>query len=281
MTNDESMTKAQMTNDETRCATMREFFRHFLIRHSNLPALSLPNGIRHSLFVIRHSERRFFAQQTLLRAFLVIAIAGLTSGCAIAALFARAMPQPKVQAAYKGLQKQRVAVMVWTDRAMAIDWPTLKLDLSRGLQSRLQEQAQPKDHPKELEGTTFAAPESVIRFQRDHPEIETQLITDVAPRMDIDRLIYLEVEQFHTRPEQSLELFRGSITVNLKVVENADGKAKVTFQQDNIHVVYPSTGPEEGTPGLNDADVYEQTLTALATQVVNHFVPHPPDEDAK
>ena len=252
-----------MTNDETKARGDTLLFRHSVIRHSNL--------IRHSNFVIRH----------VVRTVLLLTIITAASGCAIAALFAEAMPKPKVPPAYKGLQKERVAVMVWTDRAMAIDWPMLKLDLGRGVQSRLQEQAQQKDHPKELEGTTFAAPESVIRFQRDHPETETQLISDVAPRMDINRLIYIEVEQFHTRPEQSLELFRGGITVNLKVVENSDGKAKVAFQRDNIHVVYPPNGPEEGTPGLNDAEVYEKTLTALATQIVNQFVPHPPDEEQK
>jgi hypothetical protein len=165
---------------------------------------------------------------------------------------------------------------------MTIDWPSLKLDLSRGIQSRLQQQAQQKkDRPKELEGTTFAAPESVIRFQRDHPETDTQPIIEVAPRMNIDRLIYIEIEQFHTRPEQSLELFRGSITASLKVVEIADGKAKVAYQREKLHVDYPAKGPEEGTPGLGDADVYEKTLEAFAIQVVNEFVPHSADEDEK
>ncbi|HSZ58052.1 MAG TPA: hypothetical protein VK797_20480, partial [Tepidisphaeraceae bacterium] len=125
----------------------------------------------------------------------------------------------------------------------------------------------------------FAAPESVIRFQRDHPETETQAITDVAPRMDIDRLIYIEIEQFYTRPEESLELFRGSISANLKVVEIVDGKAKIAFQVDRMQIKYPVKAPDEGVPGLNDGDIYEKTLEAYATLVVNEFVPHTPPED--
>jgi hypothetical protein len=215
----------------------------------------------------------------LIRGAIALLAAVLTSGCVFLGLAAYVAPHPKIDASYKGLQKKRVAVMVWTDRAMAIDWPNLQLDLSRGIQSRLQAQAADKDHPKELEGTTFAAPESVIRFQRDHPETETQAITDVAPRMDIDRLIYIEIEQFYTRPEESLELFRGSISANLKVVEIVDGKAKIAFQVDRMQIKYPVKAPDEGVPGLNDGDVYEKTLEAYATLVVNEFVPHTPPED--
>jgi hypothetical protein len=217
---------------------------------------------------------------TLICGAIALLAAAFTSGCMLLSLAAYAAPQPTVAARYHGLEKKRVAVMVWTDRAMAIDWPNLQLDLSRGIETRLQAQAKDKSAPKELEGTTFAAPESVIRFQRDHPETETQAITDVAPRMDVERLIYIEVEQFYTRPEESLELFRGSISANLKVVEiGADGKAKVTFQMDRMRVNYPNKSAEEGVPGLNDADVYEKTIEAYATQVVNQFVPHRPTED--
>jgi hypothetical protein len=220
-------------------------------------------------------------RRTILAGTLALLAAALTSGCVLLGLAAYAAPKPNEAASYHGLTKKRVAVMVWTDRAMSIDWPKLQLDLARGIQSRLVTQTQQKSPPKELEGTTFAAVESVIRFQRDHPETETQAITDVAPRMDIDRLIYIEIEQFSTRPEESLELFRGSLTANVKVVENlADGKAKVGFQADRIKVTYPSKTPDEGVPGLNDGDVYERTLEEFAIKVVNEFVPHPPPENA-
>jgi hypothetical protein len=216
---------------------------------------------------------------TLFRGAIALLAAILTSGCMFLSLAAYVAPRPKIDASYKGLTKKRVAVMVWTDRAMAIDWPNLQLDLARGIQTQLETQAHDKQPPKELQGTTFAAVESVIRFQRDHPETETQAITDVAPCMDIDRLIYVEIEQFYTRPEESLELYRGSITANLKVVEIADGKAKVTFQVDRMQVKYPEKAPEEGVPGLNDGDIYEKTLAAYAKMVVNEFVPHASPED--
>src|ERR1700723_3337127 len=99
---------------------------------------------------------------------LTLVLVATAVGCNVVGLVGYAMPSPTIAASYKGLAKQKVAVMVWTDRAMAIDWPTLQLDLTRGINSRLEGDAKGKDSPKELEGTTFAMPESVIRYQRDH-----------------------------------------------------------------------------------------------------------------
>lgn len=210
---------------------------------------------------------------------LSLALALAAGGCAVLGVLAHAAPPPTIGAKYKGLSKQTVGVMVWTDRAMAIDWPNLQLNLSQSIQSRLQNAAVKKDHPKELEGTKLVAAESVVRFQSDHPETETEAITDVAPRMNLTRLIYLEVERFETRPAESIELYRGTLTANLKVLEVSENKAKVVYEEANISVSYPPKSPDEGTPSLGDAVVYEKTLDAFTTQIVNRFIPHEAEEE--
>jgi len=205
---------------------------------------------------------------------IAIAIGAQASSCQILGLIGYAKPDPTVGPAYKGLAGQSVAVMVWADRASAIDWPSLQLDMTRGIQSRLKEAADVKKPPKELEGTKFAAAESAVRYQRDHPEMEAEPITTVAPRLNITRLIYVEVQQFSTRPEESVELFRGTLVGNLKVIEIQNGKSKIAFQEDNIKVVFPKESPEQGMPGLGDNQIYEKTLEYFSTQVVNRFLTH-------
>jgi hypothetical protein len=205
---------------------------------------------------------------------LVLCLAGLCSGCQLLGVLASKAPDPTVGPKYKGLANQKVGVMVWADRATSIDWPHLQLDVTRGIQARLSDAAHAKNPPAELKGTTFVAPESVVRYQQDHPEIETESVTDIAPRIDITRLIYLEINQFSTRPEESLELYRGSLSGNLKVVEVVNGRAKIAYQEDNIKVVYPEDSPEEGIPGGDDLQMYEKTLDAFSTQVANRFLTH-------
>ena len=203
-----------------------------------------------------------------------VALGVVAVGCNVIGVISRAAPSPIIKAAYTGMAGQKVGVMVWTDRAMAIDWPTLQLDLARGINGRLDLKSKEKNHPKELEGTTFVMPESVLRFQRDHPETETQSITDVAPRMDITRLIYIEVEQFSTQPGESNDLLRGSINANLKVIEIANGHGKIAFQKEGIAIKYPEKGQPEGSPNLNPLTVYEETIKAFSTEVVHQFVPY-------
>ena len=50
-----------------------------------------------------------------------------------------------------------------------------------------------------------------MRYQLDHPEVDTMPIGDIAPRLGVSRLIYIEVERFSTRADASISLFRGSI----------------------------------------------------------------------
>lgn len=204
----------------------------------------------------------------------VCMLAGLGSGCQYLGLVAYAQPDPTVEGKYKGLADQKVAVMVWADNATDIDWPHLQLDIARGVEGRLQDAAKKKDPPPSLKGTTFAAAESVVRFQHDHPETAAESVTDVAPRLDITRLIYIEVQQFYTRPEESQELYRGQLIGNLKVVSVVNGRAKIVFSEDNIKVNYPPKSPEEGVLAGSDIEMYEKTLEAFSEQVANRFMPH-------
>lgn len=204
----------------------------------------------------------------------VCTLAVLGSGCQYLGLAAYAAPDPTVDAKYKGLADQKIAVMVWADDATAIDWPHLQLDIARGVEGRLQDAARKKDPPKVLKGATFAAAESVVRFQHDHPESAAESVTDVAPRLDITRLIYIEVQQFYTRPEESQELYRGQLIGNLKVVSVVNGRAKIVYSEDAIKVTYPEKSPEEGVLAGSDIEMYEKTLEAFSEQVANRFMPH-------
>lgn len=201
-------------------------------------------------------------------------LAVLGSGCQYLGLLAYTAPDPTVGPKYKGLADQKVAVMVWADPGTAIDWPHLQLDVARGIESRLQDAARKPDKYKELKGTVFPAPESVVRYQHDHPESAVQSVTEFAPKLDITRLIYIEIQQFSTRPEESQELYRGDLVGNVKLVEVANGRATVKFTEENIKVVYPEKSPEEGVPAGSDTQMYEKAVDAFSEQVANRFMTH-------
>lgn len=206
----------------------------------------------------------------------------LLQGCTLIGLGAQALPPPTVVPQYTGFAGQKIGVMVWADRGMRIEWEFLQLDLANSIQSKLQQTVATdrKGKIKELRGATFPVqPRSIIRFQQDNPEIDGQSVAEVAPRLGVTRLIYVEVEDFATRPDGGVELFRGDANVTVRVVEVApDGTAKVAYEENDVTAVYPPKAPKEGHPSFGDRRIYVGLIDALGGEIVKRFVPHTEEE---
>ncbi|MDB5173177.1 MAG: hypothetical protein JWO87_2672 [Phycisphaerales bacterium] len=198
------------------------------------------------------------------------------SGCVILGLMGKVLPEPSVPAKYSGLAGQTVAVMVWADdNGVQIDWPAIHLDTAHGIQSKLQV-AQSTEKPKELENAKFTLnPAAVVEYQKNHPEVVAESIVDVAPRLGVTRLIYVEIHGFQTRSDTSIDLYRGSATGSIKVIEVINGKGRVAYSDDSLRVQFPKTGPQDGLPNRTDDAMYRGTLDAFTTQAVLRFFAHP------
>ena len=193
----------------------------------------------------------------------------LLSGCAALGLAANALPRYQ-KPTYIGMTGQSIGVMVWADQGVLIDWPTIQLDLANGIQKKLSE-----SKAEELEGTTYPVkPASIVRYQRDHPGIELASINEVAPKFGVSRLIYIEIEDFRTRPELSMEMFRGSMLATIKVIEIENGQAKTGYEENGVRVLFPKKANEVGEPRIGDYRTYLGTLDECSTGVLNRFVKH-------
>jgi hypothetical protein len=199
----------------------------------------------------------------------------LLNGCNYFAAAAALTPVYK-DPEYKKLDHQSIGVMVWADRGIVIDWPDIQLDVAGAVQSKLE--AAQKAGRKELAGATFPVlPASIARYQRDHPEIEAYPITDVAPKLGVSRLIYIEIQDFRTRSEAAVELFHGSLSANVKILEIADGKATAGYDVDGLRVVYPKNSPEEGAMEGQDVQIYAGTLDAFSSELCLKLLRHQVD----
>jgi hypothetical protein len=196
------------------------------------------------------------------------------SGCHVLGAVASKMQGPTVvKPGYTGLKGQTVAVMAWADRDLRIEHSALQLDVSQGVYQKLRKT---QSHgAEELAGAKFprtAAPDAMVRFLYDNPRYDTDSIPEIAPQLGVNRLIYLEVEDFTTHPAEVPELFRGQLSALLRVIEvSPDGQAKVAYQ-DRVEAVWPPNTPPEGRPDLGDKVTYLGTLDAFTTAVVQKFV---------
>lgn len=196
------------------------------------------------------------------------------SGCAILGVAAQAIPQPPVPAKVI-LANHTVGVMVWCDRGLRVDWSTIQKDLGAGVQTRLLESQ--KNKAKELENATFPFPaESFVRWQKEHPGFEAEPITEVAKRLHVSRLIYIEIDDLTTRTTHAMAMYRGRASATLKVIAVEDGYSKV-IHQEKINVHYPRHSTEEGSPDGTDEKMYLGTMVSLADQLALQFVEHPAD----
>jgi len=199
------------------------------------------------------------------------------SGCGVLGWAAHAMPPATVQPKYTGFANQSVGIMIWADRGLRIDWPNLQIDLANAVQKKLVEAQQGK--AKVLLGTKFdVQPASIVRYQQDHPEIESQPVAEVAPKLGVTRLIYVEMEDFATRSDMAVELFRGQAKGTVRVIEVENGTGKVVFEQANVTATYPPKAPREGLPTIGDARTYAGTIDAFSTEIAHLFVPWTPEE---
>lgn len=179
----------------------------------------------------------------------------------------------KEPARYTGLGGHKVGVMVYAARPVQIDFPNVQLDIAKGVQSKLQQAS--KEMP-ELRRISFPVrPESIARYQQDHPQIAAMPITTVAPKLGgIERLIYIEVHDLLTRSEVTSILYYGRIEASLRVIEIQDGKATVGYEESSIIATFPPNTPPEGVPNAEDYLIYSGTLDAFTTDVATRFFAH-------
>lgn len=212
----------------------------------------------------------------LLSSILVFSLAG----CSILGVAAYKLAPPQtVNPKYTNLAGQSVGIMVWADRGIRIDWPSLSLDLANTIQNQLTSAQAEKNNQKNLKyvlhGTTFPFPAaSFVRYQQDHPEIEAMPIAEVAPRLGVSRLIYVELQSFATRSYSSVDLFRGQAKADVKVFEIKDGKATMAQEWPDVEASYPPDATPEGESNLGDARTYIGTVNEFGTNIAHLFIPY-------
>ncbi len=203
--------------------------------------------------------------------FFLLFMAALAAGggCTLLGFAASKLPQT-VKPRYQGFAGQSVAVMVWADRGVRTDFEGIQLDLAGTVQTILQ-----NAKADEFEKTLWPyEARSIVRFQREHPEIEAQSATEIAERIGgITRLIYIEIGNFTTHSDDSLQLMRGQVTANLKVIEITGGKAAVVYDESNLHSLWPKN-QREGVVNIEASRVYQETVRQFAAEIANRFITH-------
>ena len=207
----------------------------------------------------------------------VILVVGLL--CALCGCAAEERPRSKwVEAPtgfYEGLKGQSCAVMIWADWRTRTEYNTVQLDLGKSLTKKLEEYLKPMKEGKKSEGPpmVFTNPASVVRYQREHPEVMSTPIAEVAPRLQAQRVVYVELEEFSAHSPESVMVLKGNAKATLRVVEVNEGVGKVVFEEPGIAAHFPPDRPEGVVESekVNVRTIYEGTIDLLAEKLAARF----------
>jgi len=184
----------------------------------------------------------------------------------------------KPEHTYKGLEGQTCAVMVYADWRTRVDYNRIQGDLAQFVQQRIEtlvkgDGEEKQDKKNAATQTRFLNPLSVVRYQREHPQIEGEPITEVAPRLGVSRLIYIELTQFSAQSPESIMILKGTALASLRVLEISGGKATVAFEESGILTRYPPDAPEGVVPSdkYTVPKIYKGTLERLADKIALRF----------
>jgi len=179
----------------------------------------------------------------------------------------------KPSAVYEGLKGHKSAVMVWADWRTRTEYNQIQVDTAKQLTEKLEKNPKKDSKKSEAPAMQFVNPASVVRYQREHPEVMSMPIAEVAPKLGAQRVIYVEVEEFAAHAPDAIMLLRGHAKVTLRVLEVAGDKATVAFEEAGITANYPPESPEGVVPTdkVNVRTIYEGTLNLLTDKLAARF----------
>ncbi|HEV8290639.1 MAG TPA: hypothetical protein VGP94_01890 [Tepidisphaeraceae bacterium] len=193
-------------------------------------------------------------------------------GCASEQQKNKYVETPKVL--YEGLKGQSCAVMIWADWRTRTEYSQIQLDLGKMLTKKLEEHFNPKKEGKKQEmAVQFTNPASVVRYQREHPEVLSMPIVQVAPKLQAQRVVYVELEEFSAHSAEAPMVLKGTAKATLRVVEVNGAEAKVVFEEAGIAANYPPDRPEGVVESetINVRTIYDGTIDLLAEKLAARF----------
>jgi hypothetical protein len=188
------------------------------------------------------------------------------SGCNpfTAIYFLFLLPPPKIDAAYEGLDREKVVVVAHVSRAAQFVHPGLENELVKGVTRELREN---------VSGIKLVDANEVRQWKDEHSGYE---LTDVGREFEATRVLYLEVESFTLHEYQSSTLFRGSTKIRVQVVDmEKDGD--IAFDT-HVEPMFPGSRPIP-TSDMSQDKFRAMFMKFLARQIAHQFFEYRPDED--
>jgi hypothetical protein len=163
----------------------------------------------------------------------------------------------EVKTKYHGLDNKNFAVIVAADRAIQADFPDAVTLITAAVARRL------ADPANGIGASGMVAPDDVLKFQAQHPGWVSMSPVEVAKKLGVDRLVFIDLQEYTLTDPGNPYLWAGRAAATVGVVEADSDLGQDMAFREYISVKFPdndSTSPQE-MPG-----------TTVQQRLLNRFV---------
>jgi hypothetical protein len=169
--------------------------------------------------------------------------------------------KPAPVARYQGLKDKKVAVVVSADEALLRTYPQAPLAVSQSVTRAIK---------GVVPTATVMDPKKVNDFQIENPYWNTFKNSDLVKRLDVDRIVYIDLIEYTTHEPGNANVWRGSVVANVQVISRDAENPDNYVYTDVVKALYPPAS-KVGVINSNDATIQNGMLNAFSSLVSYRF----------
>lgn len=187
----------------------------------------------------------------------------LSAGCQ-AMYFLTPDESAEIKAEYGKITDEKVAVIVWADRAT--------LDVDPRARRRVAD-AVVYEMKKHLEKASFVPTRDVTEFQESGADWESMSHQEIARELKCDYLLRIDLLEYTTRAADTPELRKGRVSGSLHLYEGADSTRTDTVYSSEVTATHPPPG-EHAIADMSDYDLLRAAIEQFAQKTAKKFYDH-------
>jgi predicted small secreted protein len=212
-----------------------------------------------------HSPRSARTLPSILLASLLAASALTLPGCNwagfLADVTAGGKEAPIKAARYQGLKDKKVAVFVSADEALLRAYPQAPLSVCQSVTGAVK---------AAVPTAKVMNPSKINDFQIENPYWNTFKNSDLIKRLDVDRIVYIDLIEYATHEPGNASVWRGSVVANVQVISRDAANPDNYVYTDTVKALYPSAS-KVGVINSSDAAIQAGMLNAFSAAVGYRF----------
>ena len=162
-----------------------------------------------------------------------------------------------------------LAVLVMTPPGVDFDYPHAQVYLTDVVSQAI---------ARYVEGVEFVGAQEIDRFQRDDLDWLRLSVGELGEKFGVDRIVYLDVVQYTTTEENSVNLLRGRIWAEVSVYEMDAEEVDDPVYTGEVMMVFPEHAPVPLNSRAQQ-QIEMQTISLFGEAMAKKFYDHEMDWD--